>query len=70
MICRVCEKFKTCDSPYCGDSSMVQCGYYEKAKPTNGDDIRSMTDEELADWYRSEERRVGKECRYRWSPYH
>ena len=20
--------------------------------------------------YRSEERRVGKECRYRWSPYH
>ena len=22
------------------------------------------------DWYRSEERRVGKECRSRWSPYH
>ena len=21
-------------------------------------------------WYRSEERRVGKECRSRWSPYH
>src|SRR5437899_10581292 len=21
-------------------------------------------------WKRSEERRVGKECRYRWSPYH
>src|SRR5687768_18606829 len=21
-------------------------------------------------WVRSEERRVGKECRYRWSPYH
>ena len=23
-----------------------------------------------ASWYRSEERRVGKECRSRWSPYH
>src|SRR5439155_13155128 len=22
------------------------------------------------DWKRSEERRVGKECRYRWSPHH
>ena len=22
------------------------------------------------DWSRSEERRVGKECRSRWSPYH
>ena len=22
------------------------------------------------DFYRSEERRVGKECRSRWSPYH
>ena len=22
------------------------------------------------DWRRSEERRVGKECRSRWSPYH
>ena len=27
--------------------------------------------QELDDiWYRSEERRVGKECRSRWSPYH
>src|SRR5256885_2698557 len=25
---------------------------------------------ELRDHYRSEERRVGKECRSRWSPYH
>ena len=24
----------------------------------------------LAKYYRSEERRVGKECRSRWSPYH
>ena len=26
--------------------------------------------EEEIDWFRSEERRVGKECRSRWSPYH
>src|SRR3712207_9478903 len=25
---------------------------------------------EMVDWARSEERRVGKECRSRWSPYH
>ena len=24
----------------------------------------------MANWMRSEERRVGKECRSRWSPYH
>ena len=48
MICRICEKYKTCDSPYCGDSSMIHCGNYEEAKPTNADRIRSMTDEELA----------------------
>ena len=28
------------------------------------------TREDLAIAYRSEERRVGKECRSRWSPYH
>ena len=27
-------------------------------------------DENMAIGYRSEERRVGKECRSRWSPYH
>ena len=26
--------------------------------------------EDFKAWYRSEERRVGKECRSRWSPYH
>ena len=29
-----------------------------------------LTLEEIGDKYRSEERRVGKECRSRWSPYH
>ena len=33
-------------------------------------DIRHMSEEELLDMDRSEERRVGKECRSRWSPYH
>ena len=31
--------------------------------------IRQNGDQALID-YRSEERRVGKECRSRWSPYH
>ena len=30
---------------------------------------QSILDKELSIW-RSEERRVGKECRSRWSPYH
>ena len=29
-----------------------------------------LSDDELAKKARSEERRVGKECRSRWSPYH
>ena len=30
----------------------------------------SLLDRVSVDYYRSEERRVGKECRSRWSPYH
>ena len=30
----------------------------------------AMESEELKTGFRSEERRVGKECRSRWSPYH
>ena len=35
--------------------------------------IREMANEfkkQFPQWWRSEERRVGKECRSRWSPYH
>ena len=32
--------------------------------------IQSELDQKLKEVYRSEERRVGKECRSRWSPYH
>ena len=30
----------------------------------------SVAQKEYKQYYRSEERRVGKECRSRWSPYH
>src|SRR3712207_3918762 len=33
-------------------------------------DILNTTNSHLASYNRSEERRVGKECRSRWSPYH
>ena len=32
--------------------------------------VRGLTDFLIANLGRSEERRVGKECRSRWSPYH
>ena len=32
--------------------------------------IKALLDQGVAQWARSEERRVGKECRSRWSPYH
>ena len=33
-------------------------------------EIRALIDKAAAGVERSEERRVGKECRSRWSPYH
>ena len=32
--------------------------------------LKVMSISDAAEWARSEERRVGKECRSRWSPYH
>src|SRR2546427_10102844 len=34
------------------------------------DDAVGVLDDRAGRWARSEERRVGKECRSRWSPYH
>ena len=34
------------------------------------EDLREIVPERLLLFHRSEERRVGKECRSRWSPYH
>ena len=59
--CDLCEKSKHHSNKYDPDlleivnSANVACGFHA------GDD-KSMS--------RSEERRVGKECRSRWSPYH
>src|SRR5688572_14888543 len=41
--------------------------HVERARAEVSDAFRHIFDEELV---RSEERRVGKECRSRWSPYH
>src|SRR2546422_10156984 len=35
-----------------------------------GPAVADVADTDWADAWRSEERRVGKECRSRWSPYH
>ena len=52
----------SCGSSSGGDSSS---SYVDKVKVASTDDIAT-----IPDGSRSEERRVGKECRSRWSPYH
>ena len=53
--------------------SFISCGNSSKAKADSelttqdGEDFKSFLDKFTS---RSEERRVGKECRSRWSPYH
>src|ERR1051326_9555168 len=46
--------------------AMVQRGMEGKKGPPTKEEIEAAK----ADFRRSEERRVGKECRSRWSPYH
>ena len=42
-----------------------------KSHPFYTGKLRTVASEgNVAHWWRSEERRVGKECRSRWSPYH
>src|ERR1017187_7285055 len=53
-----CESWKRC----CSAQDRTQAG------PTNKEKRRVRTSTTSA--HRSEERRVGKECRSRWSPYH
>ena len=50
------------------DSPTERSDYYKKIKDLEreGDRLTHLIFDEL----RSEERRVGKECRSRWSPYH
>ena len=44
----------------------------EKATPVAvvDDRLRKLAEDMIETMHRSEERRVGKECRSRWSPYH
>ena len=55
---------------------LTEAGRGAKLGDEAADYLSSLTDEEVAsftallDRSRSEERRVGKECRSRWSPYH
>ena len=44
-------------------------GYYDYGEEIGMDSFFRSKDA-VADYIRSEERRVGKECRSRWSPYH
>ena len=47
------------------DSVFKKCAVF-----VDGDKIAKISYDEKPDVSRSEERRVGKECRSRWSPYH
>ena len=57
------------------DIAMMQSGIYMKSDPA-GDikylQVKDINPRSKPDYsrIRSEERRVGKECRSRWSPYH
>ena len=56
-----------CDGLIIGEGYHIRCG--EAHAEVNA--IRSVKDKSLLSRStRSEERRVGKECRSRWSPYH
>ena len=52
--------------PKGADAAAIKKGYRQKAKELHPDRNADNPNAEA----RSEERRVGKECRSRWSPYH
>ena len=64
-INEVIADYSLVDSKLLPDELLIAPGYYE-FQDLNYD----LTKEGLYRFYRSEERRVGKECRSRWSPYH
>ena len=55
-------------NPYVNEFIRENTSIYEKVQES----CREFVGEEYSTWTgsRSEERRVGKECRSRWSPYH
>ena len=50
--------------------SVVDIHDLQEAAPFFKSRFGSFLGKVLIKWLRSEERRVGKECRSRWSPYH
>ena len=58
------------DSMYFSSESELQGEYYKEIQTLDYDYHISKEDESGQSELRSEERRVGKECRSRWSPYH
>src|SRR5256884_6100891 len=71
----ICDFLSECVSPY----EMAQRGFQDAVKAlrqlneTLEEEIKRIAysvHDEAGQLLRSEERRVGKECRSRWSPYH
>ena len=59
-------KFKIADV----DVFVLDDRWYRVPIQTDDGENKTMLGKEQHQWLRSEERRVGKECRSRWSPYH
>ena len=62
-----------CIGMLCSSSIKDEEGRYESKPPYRSFILESYTEESAKHYFdtaRSEERRVGKECRSRWSPYH
>ena len=55
---------------YCFDEDKIINKFKKKVVPINEKNINKIIKKNLNNNLRSEERRVGKECRSRWSPYH
>ncbi len=49
---------------------MDNSGFPSRLVVSNNNEIKNVYKEKDKEEIRSEERRVGKECRSRWSPYH
>ena len=66
--CRAGEKVEITSKPYLSLSIIIECG---KMLVRHGYKVKVLNTINFSkSMHRSEERRVGKECRSRWSPYH